>query len=161
MLLYILLVSFLYISDIIMLLFFKSHCIYSLLSFLRINKRLIVSLTIEINKNSINTSKVADKKYHKIILFWKLLSNETDNSRELLTFSREMAPENTCLSLSLSLSLSFSLSLYTVDIFIIFCYDHKHLLFSNKPYQPEMNFIQNKYLPGLLMLCPGSFHATV
>ena len=105
MLLYILLVSFLYISDIIMFLFFKSHCIYSLLSFLRINKRLIVSLTIEINKNSINTSKVADKEYHKIILFWKLLSNETDNSRELLT-----------LSLSLSLSILLTDLLFFVMI---------------------------------------------
>ena len=23
-----------------------------------------------------------------------------------------------------------------------FCYDYKHLLFSKKPYQPEMNFIE-------------------
>ena len=24
-------------------------------------------------------------------------------------------------------------------------YDYKHLPFSNKPYQPEMNFFENKY----------------
>ena len=33
--------------------------------------------------------------------------------------------------------------------------------FSNKPYQPEMNFIENKYLSGLLMSHPGSLHVTV
>ena len=31
---------------------------------------------------------------------------------------------------------------------IIFCYDYKHLPFSNMPYQSEMNFIENKHLPG-------------
>ena len=30
-----------------------------------------------------------------------------------------------------------------------------------KPYQPEMNFTENKYLPGLLLLCPGLLHVTV
>ena len=40
-------------------------------------------------------------------------------------------------------------------MFIIFCYGYKHLLFS---YQPEMNFIENKYLPGLLMSYPGLLH---
>ena len=30
----------------------------------------------------------------------------------------------------------------------IFCYDYKHLPFSNKPYLPEMNFFENKYSPG-------------
>ena len=44
---------------------------------------------------------------------------------------------------------------------MIFCYDYKHPLFSNKPYQPEMNFIKNKYLPDLLMPSPGLFHVTV
>ena len=29
---------------------------------------------------------------------------------------------------------------------IIFCYDYKHLPFLSKPYQPEMNFIENKHL---------------
>ena len=33
--------------------------------------------------------------------------------------------------------------------------------FSNKPYQPEMNLIENKHLSGLLMSHPGSLHATV
>ena len=28
----------------------------------------------------------------------------------------------------------------------IFCHDYKHLPFSNKPYKPEMNFIEIKYL---------------
>ena len=28
-----------------------------------------------------------------------------------------------------------------------FCYDYKHLPSSNKPYQPEIKFIGNKYLP--------------
>ena len=27
----------------------------------------------------------------------------------------------------------------------IFCFHYKHLSFSNKPYQPEINFIKNKY----------------
>ena len=31
---------------------------------------------------------------------------------------------------------------------IIFCYNYKHLPFSNMPYQPEINFIENKHLPG-------------
>ena len=31
--------------------------------------------------------------------------------------------------------------------------------FSNKPYQPEMNFIENQ--PGLLMSCPGLLHETI
>ena len=33
--------------------------------------------------------------------------------------------------------------------------------FSNKPYQPEMNLIENKYLSGLLISHPGSLHVTV
>ena len=32
--------------------------------------------------------------------------------------------------------------------------------FSNKPYQPEMNLIENKHLSGLLMSHPGSLHVT-
>ena len=43
---------------------------------------------------------------------------------------------------------------YTAEIFI-FCYDYKHLPFSNKPYPPAMN------LPGLLMPCPGLLHVTI
>ena len=46
---------------------------------------------------------------------------------------------------------------YTVEIFIVFCYDYKHLPFSNKRYQPEMNFMDYKYLAGLVMSCPGFF----
>ena len=46
-------------------------------------------------------------------------------------------------------------------IYLFFCYDYKHLPFSNKPYQPEMNFTEKKYLPGLLMPCPAFLHVTV
>ena len=35
------------------------------------------------------------------------------------------------------------------------------MLFSNKPYQPEIDLIENKHLPGLLMSRPGSLHVTV
>ena len=45
-----------------------------------------------------------------------------------------------------------------LSFFIIFSYDYKHLPLSNRPQQPEMNFIENKYLPGLLMSCPGLLH---
>ena len=48
-----------------------------------------------------------------------------------------------------------------VEMLIIFCYDYKHLSFSNKPYQPEINFIENKYLTGLLMSCPGLLPVTL
>ena len=34
---------------------------------------------------------------------------------------------------------------HAVEIFIIFCYDYKHLPFSSKPYQPQMNVMENKY----------------
>ena len=40
-------------------------------------------------------------------------------------------------------------------------YDYKHLPFSNKPYQSEINFNENKYLTGLLIPCSGLLHATV
>ena len=43
----------------------------------------------------------------------------------------------------------------------IFCYDYKHLPFSNKPYQPEMNFTENKHLPDHLMSCSGLLQATI
>ena len=46
------------------------------------------------------------------------------------------------------------------DLLFIYCHDYKHLPFSNKPYQPEMNFIENKYSPGLLMSCSGLLHVT-
>ena len=45
-------------------------------------------------------------------------------------------------------------------MFIIFCFAYKHLALSNKPYQPEKNFIENKYLPGLLMSFP-LLHVTI
>ena len=32
---------------------------------------------------------------------------------------------------------------------------------SSKPYQSEINFIENKYLPGLLMSYPRLLHVTV
>ena len=38
---------------------------------------------------------------------------------------------------------------------MMFCCDYKHLAFSNKPYRPEMNFTENKHLPGFLISCPG------
>ena len=44
---------------------------------------------------------------------------------------------------------------------MIFSYDYKHLPLSNKPYQPKMNFIENKYLPVILMSRPGLLHITV
>ena len=44
---------------------------------------------------------------------------------------------------------------------MILCYDYKHLTFSNKLYQPEMSFIENKYLAGFLISCPELVHATV
>ena len=44
---------------------------------------------------------------------------------------------------------------------IIFYYDCKHLPFSNKPHQPEMNFTENKYLTGISMSCPGLLHLTI
>ena len=47
---------------------------------------------------------------------------------------------------------------YTVDIFIIFCYDYKHLPLSNKPNQPESNFTRKLYI---LMSCPGLLPVTV
>ena len=50
---------------------------------------------------------------------------------------------------------------YTVEMCISFCYDCKYLSFSNKRYQPEMNFIENKYLTGLLMSYPGLLHVTI
>ena len=50
--------------------------------------------------------------------------------------------------------------IYCWDIYY-FCYDYKYLLFSNKPYQPQINFIGNKYLPGLLMSCSGFSDVTV
>ena len=31
---------------------------------------------------------------------------------------------------------------------------------SNKPDQPERNFIKNKYLPGPFMACPGLPHVS-
>ena len=34
--------------------------------------------------------------------------------------------------------------IYFWDIYY-FYYEYKHLPFSNKPYQPEINFIENKY----------------
>ena len=43
---------------------------------------------------------------------------------------------------------------------MIFCYGYKHLPFSNKPYQPEMNFTENKYLLDILILYPGLLHVT-
>ena len=39
--------------------------------------------------------------------------------------------------------------------------DYKHLSFSNMPYQPEMNFIENKYLVDILMSYQGLLHITV
>ena len=37
----------------------------------------------------------------------------------------------------------------------------KHPPFSNKPYQPEMDFIENKYSPGLLMSYTELLHVTI
>ena len=44
---------------------------------------------------------------------------------------------------------------------IIVCQDYKHLPFLNKPYQPQTNFIESKYLPDVLMSCPRLFPVTV
>ena len=52
-------------------------------------------------------------------------------------------------------------SKYTVEVIIIFCNDYKHLLFSNKSYHLEMNFMENKHLPGFLMSWRGLLHVTV
>ena len=38
---------------------------------------------------------------------------------------------------------------------------NKHLPFSNKSYQPEINVNENKYLTGLLMSCQRLLHVTV
>ena len=46
-------------------------------------------------------------------------------------------------------------------MFINFCYDYEHLPFSCKPYKPEMNYTETKYLPGLSNSCPGLLHVTV
>ena len=46
------------------------------------------------------------------------------------------------------------------EIFIIFCYDYKHLSFSNKPYQKEMNLTDDKHLPGILMPCSELLQVT-
>ena len=43
-----------------------------------------ISLAIEIHKNNIDTFRITNKQYYKIILFWKFLSTETDIFRELL-----------------------------------------------------------------------------
>ena len=48
-----------------------------------------------------------------------------------------------------------------VTLRIVFDFKKKHLPFSNKPFQPEMNFIVNKHLPGLFMSCPRLLHVTV
>ena len=98
--------------------------------------------------------------------YYQSLSNETDIFREL--------PPNTdffCLSHSQILTCFKSLltrisarstfktvfhfkmlnilwdrkyTKYAIEIFIIFCYEYKHLPFSNMPYQPEINFTDNK-----------------
>ena len=39
-------------------------------------------------------------------------------------------------------------------------FDYKHLFFLNTPHESEMNFIENNYLPGLLMSYPTLLHAT-
>ena len=105
-----------------------------------------------LNKNNIASSRVTKKQYCKIILFYKFLSNETDIFRVLMshTLSREIVPDNTSFSLRCKLFLNLLLTgiranstFRTVFNFnklkilycwyIIFCYDYKHLPFSNKP----------------------------
>ena len=54
-----------------------------------------VSLAIEIHENNIETSRVAKKQYYKIILFQKLLLNETDIFRELLLNTTDF-PKGNC-----------------------------------------------------------------
>ena len=54
-----------------------------------------VSLAIEIHENNIETSRVTKKQYYKIILFQKLLLNETDIFRELLLNTTDF-PKGNC-----------------------------------------------------------------
>ena len=53
-----------------------------------------ISLTIEIHKINIDTSKVTNKQYYKIILFKKFLSNKTNIFRELLPNTTDYFQKN-------------------------------------------------------------------
>ena len=101
-------------------------------------------------------NRVIPKQYCKILIFYKFLSNKTDIFRELLPnttdfFHRRCIRQYSFLFhtfyIETGISATFrkdfdfkklKIVLYTVGIFI-FCYYYKHLLFSNKPYQPEWN----------------------
>ena len=53
-----------------------------------------VSLTIAILKNNVNTFRVTNKQYYKIIIFKKFLLNETDIFKELLPNTLDIFLEN-------------------------------------------------------------------
>ena len=107
----------------------------------------------------------------------KLISSES-YCQILQTFSRKIVLDNTSFSQMWIYSKPFLVVISANSTFrtlfdfkklkIIccwdiyhFCYDYKLLPFSNKPYQPEMNFIENKHLLGLLVSCSGLLHVTV
>ena len=69
----------------------------------------------------------------------------------------QVVPLEQCL---ISKKLTVIYCIYNTEVFIIFCYGYKHLSFSNKPYQPEMNFTENKYLLDILISYPGLLHVT-
>ena len=53
-----------------------------------------ISVTIEIHKKKIDTFRVTNKRYYKIIFFWELLSNKTDIFRELMPNSTDVFQKN-------------------------------------------------------------------
>ena len=115
----------------------------------------------EFKLKNIDTSRATTKQYYKIVIFYKFLSNKTDIFRELLPNNTEIFHRRCTINyLSHSHMWTYSkslltgiiakstfrkvfgfkiLKLYYWDIYY-FCYDYKHLPFSNKLWQPEINF---------------------
>ena len=111
--------------------------------------------------DNINTSRVTTKHYSKIILSIKVFIKWNRHFQRVIAIDVSIEdvlgkasfcprsdlilkpywlgcvqrlPSEKCLMLKM-----LKIASYSVEIFI-FCYDYKHLPFSNKPYQPEMKF---------------------
>ena len=140
-----------------------------------------VSLTIKIYKNNIDTSRITNKQCFKIILNTKtrlkVFINKTDIFTELLPNTADISPRNCtrqyfflsqmrtyfkCLLTGISANSSFRTEFDFEKLKMIYYWNIYVLVWLQASAFPNRNELYwNKYLPGLLMLCPGLLPTTV